>query len=197
MHVDMALAAINAGKHVYSEKPLSVTAEEAQRMTDAALKSGVKTMVAFNNIKTPAALFAKQIIERGEIGRLLRFRGTFDQGFFNDPNLPWSWRCSRQQAGSGAFGGLGAHTVSVAQFLMGDIIRVSAQSQTFFTERPVPKLDSGYASSVEEGAEMRAVENDDQIQCLVSFENGAAGVIEASRIATQIGSGCAVIWLKA
>ena len=85
---------------------------------------------------------AKQIIDRGEIGEPVRFRGRFDQGFFNDPLLPWSWRCSRELAGTGALGDLGAHTVSVAQFLMGDITAVSAQSQTIFKERPVPDFDA-------------------------------------------------------
>ena len=95
LHVEPALAAIEAGKQVYCEKPMAVKVEDAQRMAAAAKKGGVKTLVAFNNIKTPAALVAKQIIERGEIGELVRFRGRFDQGFFNDPDLPWSWRCSR------------------------------------------------------------------------------------------------------
>src|SRR6516162_10526395 len=121
LHVEPALAALEAGKHVYCEKPMAVKLEDAQRMAAAASKAGVKTLVAFNNIKTPAALVAKQIIERGEIGELVRFRGRFDQGFFNDPSLPWSWRCSRELAGSGALGDLGAHAISVAQFLMGDI----------------------------------------------------------------------------
>jgi len=104
LHVEVALAALEAGKHVYCEKPMAVTVEGARRMAAVAKKAGVKTMVAFNNIKTPAALLAKQIIERGEIGQPVRFRGTFDQGFFNDPSLPWSWRCSRELAGSGALG---------------------------------------------------------------------------------------------
>ena len=182
LHVDVALAALEAGKHVYCEKPLAVTVEDARRMTVAAKKAGVKTLVAFNNVKTPAALFAKDIIQRGEIGEPIRFRGTFDQGFFNDPSLPWSWRCSRDLAGSGALGDLGAHTISVAQFLMGDIVAVSAQTQTFFKERPVPAFDAGYGSKIAADAEKRTVENDDQVQSLVKFASGAAGVIEASRI---------------
>jgi len=125
---------------------------------------------------------AKQIIERGEIGEPVRFRGRFDQGFFNDPSLPWSWRCSRELAGTGALGDLGAHTVSVAQFLMGDVAAVSAQAQTVFKERPVPDFDAGYSSKVVADAKKRTVENEDQIQSLVKFSSGAAGVIEASRI---------------
>jgi predicted dehydrogenase len=182
LHVDVALAALAAGKHVYCEKPLAVTVDDARRMAAAAKNAGVRTMVAFNNIKTPAALLAKQIIERGEIGQVVRFRGAFDQGFFNDLSLPWSWRCSRELAGSGALGDLGAHTISVAQFLVGDITMVSAQSQTFFKERLVPEFDAGYSSTLSGSAKKRLVENDDQIQSLVKFASGAAGVIEASRI---------------
>jgi predicted dehydrogenase len=182
LHVEPALAALEAGKHVYCEKPMAVKVEDAQRMAAAAKKAGVKTLVAFNNIKTPAALVAKQIIERGEIGELVRFRGRFDQGFFNDPDLPWSWRCSRELAGTGALGDLGAHAVSVAQFLMGDVTSVSAQAQTVFKERPVPDFDAGYGSKVAADAKRQVVENEDQIQSLVKFSSGAAGVIEASRV---------------
>lgn len=60
LHHEMALAAIAAGKHVYCEKPLSVTLAQAEEMAAAARAKGVKTMVAFNNVKTPAAMLAKQ-----------------------------------------------------------------------------------------------------------------------------------------
>src|SRR6202022_1850094 len=130
----------------------------------AAKKSGVQTLVAFNNIKTPAALVAKQIIERGEIGEPVRFRGRFDQGFFNDPSLPWSWRCSRELAGTGALGDLGAHTVSVAQFLMGDGAAVSGPAQTIFKERPVPDFDAGYGSKGAAAAKKQTVKKEDKIK---------------------------------
>lgn len=183
MHNEMALASIAAGKHIYCEKPLSVTLEEAETMAQAARDKGVKTYVAFNNIKTPAAMLAKQIIERGEIGELVRFRGTFDQGFFCDPELPYSWRCSRKQAGSGSLGDLGSHVISVAQYLMGDVEKVCAQSQTFFPQRPVASTGTGYSSKVDaDSKEYREVENEDQLQCLVTFNSGAGGVIESSRI---------------
>lgn len=183
LHHEMALAAIAAGKHVYCEKPLAMSDEQAREMHEAAERAGVKTMVAFNNTKTPAALLAKQLIDAGEIGRPIRFRGTFDQGFFNDPDLAWSWRCSREGAGTGALGDLGAHIISVAQFLMGDFEQVNCQTQTQITERPVPSNDAGYASKVDKDAEMRRVDNDDQTQALVQFTSGAAGVIESSRVA--------------
>lgn len=183
LHFDMALAAIEAGKHVYCEKPLTVTLEDARRLRDAAARRGVKTMVAFNNIKTPAALLARQLIERGDIGRPTRFRGWFDQGFFNDPEMPWSWRCSRKEAGSGSLGDLGSHVVSVAQFLMGPVESVSGQEQTFFASRPAAGGGSGYGAAADASGARRPVENEDQFQALVTFANGAGGTIESSRIA--------------
>lgn len=183
LHCEMALAAIAAGKHVYCEKPLAVTLEEAERMERAAREKGVKTFVAFNNIKTPAALLAKQLIERGDIGTPTRFRAWFDQGFFNDPMLPWSWRCSRKDAGSGALGDLGSHVIAVGQFLMGEVVEVASQSQTFFPKRPVPQGGSGYGAQASGDAPQAEVENEDQFQSLVRFASGAGGTIEASRIA--------------
>ncbi|SES47988.1 Gfo/Idh/MocA family oxidoreductase [Rhizobium sp. NFR03] len=183
MHHEMALAAIAAGKHVYCEKPLSVTLAEAEEMAEAARRQGVKTMVAFNNIKTPAAMLAKIMIDRGDIGTPMRFRGWFDQGFFNDPDLPFSWRCTRKDAGSGALGDLGSHVISVAQYLVGDIDQVIAQTQTFFPTRPVPQSGSGYGATSDTDAPRATVENEDQIQTLIRFSNGAGGTIEASRVA--------------
>lgn len=183
MHHEMALAAIAAGKHVYCEKPLSVTVAEAEEMTRAAATAGVKTMVAFNNIKSPAAMLARQLIERGEIGTPMRFRGWFDQGFFNDPDLPFSWRCTRKEAGSGALGDLGSHVISVAQYLMGPVESTIAQSQTYFPTRPIPAGASGYGAKAGADAPRREVENEDQIQAMVRFRSGAGGTIEASRVA--------------
>ena len=183
LHHEMALQAIAAGKHVYCEKPLAVTVTQASEMTQAAARRGVKTMVAFNNVKTPAAIYARQLIAEGAIGRPVRFRGWFDQGFYSDPDLPWSWRCSREQAGSGALGDLGSHTISVAQYLMGDVTSVVASAQTWFATRPVAGVGAGYSTKAGQDAERRAVENEDQVQALIRFASGAAGVIEASRIA--------------
>ncbi len=183
MHFEMAMAAIEAGKTVYCEKPLTVKLEDAKRMTEAAEARGVKTFVAFNNIKTPAALLAKHLIERGDIGAPTRFRGWFDQGFFNDPDMPWSWRCSRAEAGTGSLGDLGSHVISVAQFLMGGVESVIGQAQTFFRTRPAPGGGSGYGASVDASGGRLAVENEDQFQALVRFASGAGGTIESSRIA--------------
>jgi predicted dehydrogenase len=192
LHHGMALASINAGKHVYCEKPLALTLGEAEEMHAAAIRRGVKTMVAFNNLKSPAAKLAKTMIQNGEIGRPIRFRGWFDQGFFSDPELPFSWRCSRAEAGSGALGDLGSHVISVAQFLMDDIEAVCACDQTFFHARPLGGSGSGYDARALAGAERRKVENEDQIQCLLRFSSGAGGTLEASRV--SVGKVFGISW---
>lgn len=191
-HAEMALAAIAAGKPVYCEKPMAVELADAEKMADAARRRGVKTMLGFNNVKTPAAMLAKKLIDDGDIGEPIRFRGWFDQGFFNDPELPWSWRCSRKEAGSGALGDLGSHVVSVAQYLMGDMVRVIAEAQTIFKTRPLAAGGSGYSAKAGKDSPRAAVENDDQIQCLVRFQSGAAGVIEASRV--SVGKVFGIAW---
>lgn len=183
LHREMAVAALKAGKAVFCEKPLAVTLEDAEAMAIAARESGAKTMVAFNFIKSPAALHARELVRSGQIGRPVRFRGWFDQGFFADPELPWSWRCSRTEAGSGALGDLGSHVVSLAQFLMDEVEAVCASEQSVIANRPVAALGEGYAATAARGAERRAVENEDQVQSLVRFKSGAGGVFEASRIA--------------
>jgi predicted dehydrogenase len=192
LHYEMALAALEAGKHVYCEKPLAVSLEHAEAMHAAAVRSGAKTMVAFNNVKAPAAILARELIRKGDIGRPIRFRGWFDQGFFSDPDLPYSWRCSRTEAGSGALGDLGSHVISVAQFLMDEVEAVCACNQTFFPTRPVAATGEGYAATAGKGSERRQVENEDQIQSLLRFKSGAGGVIEASRVA--VGKVFGIYW---
>ncbi len=186
LHAEPAIAAAAAGKNVYCEKPLGETEESARRVLDAVRKAGVKSYIGFNNIKAPATLLAKRIIEEGGIGRIIRFRGTFDQGFYADPLLPYSWRLERKKAGSGAIGDLGSHLLSVAQFLIGDIAEVCATTQIIHPRRPIPDVDVGYRNEIADTgkpAKMGVVDTDDQTQSLVTFVNGVSGVVESSRVA--------------
>jgi predicted dehydrogenase len=184
LHKEMALATIAAGKHVYCEKPLALTASDALEMTQAAEAAGVKTLVGFNFLKNPAAGMIKGIIDEGGIGDIVHFRGTFDQDALADPSAPFSWRFERAAAGAGALGDLGAHVISLAQYLIGDIDEVSGQINTRITERPVAESAVGYGEVAAADAPMRAVENDDEAQFLMRFTAGASGTIETSRIAT-------------
>jgi predicted dehydrogenase len=184
LHKEMALAAIEAGKHVYCEKPLALTTADARAMTEAAEAAGIKTLVGFNYLKNPATGLVKRIVGEGTLGDVVHFRGTFNQDALADPMQPFSWRFRRDLAGSGALGDLASHTINLAQYLIGEIEEVCAQTQTRITRRPVIESGAGYQAKAAAGAEMREVENEDQVQALLRFANGAAGTIESSRIAS-------------
>ncbi len=183
-HGEIAIAAARAGKHIYCEKPLALTAAEALEMTEAAEAAGVITLVGFNYLKNPAQALARDLIDAGEIGEVTQFRGTFDQDFMADPQVPFSWRQDRKVAGTGALGDLASHTISLALSLVGDIREVCGMLGTFIPERAVPSGGSGHTSRATADAEMRIVENDDVAQFLCRFESGALGTIASSRIAT-------------
>src|SRR6266498_678125 len=172
LHAEMAIAAAEAGKHIYCEKPLANTSADAARIVAAVEKSGVTSIVGFNYLKNPAQAFAKQLIAEGELGEITLFRGTFDQDFLANPAIPFSWRQDRKLAGTGALGDLGSHTISLAYFLVGDIAEVCGMNATRIKERVTPV----------NGGEMRTVENDDITECLLRFENGALGAIGTSRV---------------
>lgn len=172
LHKPMALAAIAAGKHVYCEKPLAPNADDAKAMVDAAAAAGVKSFVGFNYLKNPMAALAREIVQSGEIGEVVSFRGIHAEDYMADPATPFSWRLD-PACGPGALGDLGSHLISMARFLVGDIVSVCGQLETVVKERPVEAGRSG----------TRAVRQDDQARALVRFANGAAGVIEASWVA--------------
>jgi predicted dehydrogenase len=184
LHPVIAIAAAEAGKHVYCEKPLANSAREARAMTEAVERAGVVSLVGFNYLKNPGQGFARAIIDRGEIGTVNVFRGTFDQDFMSDPDVPFSWRQDRAIAGSGALGDMASHTLSFSQYLVGDIDEVCGMTGTFITERQVAAGGSGHSARADAAAPRRPVENEDVVQFLIRYTSGAMGVIEASRIGT-------------
>ena len=173
LHMDMALAAIEAGKHVYCEKPLALTATQGRRIRRAAESAGVATAIGFNYICNPLIVAARQMILCGEIGEVHEFRGSYREDYFADPSTPYGWRCARDRAGAGALADLGSHLICMAEFLLGPIDSVFGSLTTVHELRPDPV-----------SGEMRTVENDDIAQALVVFERGCPGTMDISRIAT-------------
>ena len=173
LHKDMALAAIAAGKHVYSEKPLALNAADAKEMTIAAEQAGVKTLVGFNYIKNPTLQFAKELIARGDIGEVVHFRGVFNEDYLADENSPFSWRLQHKFAGTGALNDLASHLVNLAIHLVAPITSLCADLKVVHAARPL----------AEDTSKSGQVENDDQAHMMVQFANGAQGTLEASRIA--------------
>jgi predicted dehydrogenase len=172
-HAEPTIAAAQAGKHVFCEKPLGRTAEEAKSMLDAVNKAGVKHMVAFNYRFVPAIVQAKLLIDSGALGRIFHYRAVYLQEWIIDPNFPKIWRLDKNVAGSGALGDLGAHIIDLARFLVGEPKQVMGMTKTFVTERPLPDNPN----------QKGKVDVDDAFVSLLEFENGALGTVEATRFA--------------
>ncbi|EMA53693.1 MULTISPECIES: Gfo/Idh/MocA family protein [Halococcus] len=182
VHPEPSIEALEADVPVFCEKPLAPTLDDAERMADAADASDAIAGCAFNYRFVPAIQYAKNLIEAGELGEVRQVRGKYLQDWGVDPEEPWSWRMDGELAGSGALGDLGAHTIDLARFLVGEhagsIERVSGHLRTFVDERPV---EGGEESGESEDA--REVTVDDAYSAQAEFANGAMGTFEASRVA--------------
>ncbi len=173
MHAAPTIAAAQAGKHVFCEKPLARTAEESKGMLDAVRKVGVKHMVAFNYRFVPAIRQIKELIDSGKLGQIYHFRAVYLQEWIMPHyGTPQIWRLDQQTAGSGALGDLGAHIIDLARYLVGEPTTVGAMTRTFIPERPLA-----------DGSGMAKVDVDDAFVATVGFANGAVGTLEASRFA--------------
>ncbi len=183
MHMEMAVAAAQAGKHIFCEKPIARNAEEAKVMLDAVRKAGVKHALAFNYRRTPAIALAKKYIEEGSIGKILNFRGTYLQDWSADPNSPLSWRFQKDIAGSGTLGDIGTHVIDMARYLVGEFDEVFASLKTYIIERPVQTGAIDKLGTVKGGSDVpkAPVDVDDEASFMIRFKNGAFGSIEATR----------------
>jgi predicted dehydrogenase len=180
LHAEPSIAALNEGVHVFCEKPLAHTLSAAEEMAVAADESEAVAGVAFNYRFVPALRYARRLIADGELGDIHHVRAHYLQDWLVDPEAPWSWRNSADVAGSGSLGDLGAHSIDLAQYLLGEeITRVSGHLRTFVDERPVP----GTGGEAGEQPETRAVTVDDAYSAQATFESGAMGLFEASRFA--------------
>jgi predicted dehydrogenase len=158
MHREMAVAALAAGKHVWCEKPMALTLDDARAMAQAAAKSGRKTQLGYNYIGNPAFTHACRLIAAGEIGRIVHIRGWVDEDYQADPSLPWTWRATIKDAGLGALGDLGCHLISMLTALAGPIDSVLGEMATVHKTRP-------------HGAGQTRVENEDIASVLIATEN--------------------------
>ena len=172
MHREMALAALAAGKHVWCEKPMALTLEDARQMALAAQSSGLKTQLGYNYTSNPAYTHACRLVAAGEIGRVVQVRGWVDEDYQADPALPWSWRATLRDAGLGALGDIGCHLISLLTGLAGPLESVVGEIATIHKTRP---LANGSGEAV--------VENEDAASALLTFASGVKGVMTASRSA--------------
>ncbi|HYF93285.1 MAG TPA: Gfo/Idh/MocA family oxidoreductase [Symbiobacteriaceae bacterium] len=183
-HCEIALAAARAGKHILCEKPLAMTVAEAREMLAAVQSAGVTHMLCHNYRFAPAVRLAKRLIDEGHLGQIYHFRGVYLQDWIMNPDFPLVWRLQGDIAGSGSLGDLGAHTIDLARFLVGEFSEVVGLQETFIKERPVGgEMDGGLGAGGGGGGARTRVTVDDATAFLARFENGAVGTFEATRFA--------------
>ena len=168
-HEAMAIAAIQAGKHVYIDKPLAVTSQSAGRIAAAAATANVFTQMVFNNRFTPAVLRAKQLVDEGRIGEVLTFNARYLHSGSIDPNRPIGWK---QQMQGGVLLDLGSHALDLLTWMIGYPQKVFCKMRTLYADRPT--RDGGREQALSE----------DHVAMLLEMPNGAVGSVEASKIAT-------------
>jgi predicted dehydrogenase len=185
-HADIAIAALEAGKHVLCEKPLANTVEEARAMAEAAERAraqGIRSMVGFTYRRVPAIALARQLVQEGRVGEIRHVRAQYLQDWLVDPETPLTWRMQKDRAGSGALGDTGAHIIDLAHFITGErITGVSATTETFVRERPLPGAARGLSAEV--GIGRGPVTVDDAAIFIARLSGGALATFEATRFAT-------------
>jgi predicted dehydrogenase len=177
LHAEMAIAALEAGKHVACEKPLAGTLKDALAIRTAArTRKRQKTFVWFNYRRCPAVAVAHQLVRDGKLGRIIHVRAAYLQDW-GGQQTPMSWRYDANLAGSGAHGDLNAHSIDMARFITGDeIVEVSGAIE----ERFVSARDA--ASGKRKSKQKSTV--DDCVLFLARFKKGAVASFEATRLAT-------------
>ncbi len=185
-HAEIAIAALDAGKHVLCEKPLANTVDEAEAMADAAERAaahGVVSMVGFTYRRVPAATFLRDLIAEGVIGRVQQVRAAYRQDWLVDPEMPLAWRLQKEHAGSGALGDIGAHIIDLTQFVTGQTVdAVTGVTETIVSQRPLSAGGSGLSGTA--GTGYGDVTVDDLALFTGRLSGGALASFEATRFAT-------------
>ena len=181
LHREIGVAMAEAGKHIWIEKPVGLTAEDAGAVADAVAEAGVQGTVGFNYRNAPAVEAARELIASGEIGTVTHVRIRLFSDYAAHPEGALTWRYERERGGSGVLGDLASHGTDLARHLLGDITSLTADTAIFLPERARPTgATAGHSRA--SGGEVGPVENEDYVSCLLRFASGARGVLEACRV---------------
>jgi predicted dehydrogenase len=175
LHAAVAEAALNAGKCVYVEKPLSNELEQAKKLYALAEETGLPNQCAFVMRFHPAVNRMKDMLEAGIIGEVIHFRACYFHGSYLDPNRPMSWRQQFACSGGGAVMDLGIHILDLLRYILGDVTRLQAVSRIVHKTR---FADISRSSKVQN-------ETDEYLHASLEMAGGAAGIMETSRVSTS------------
>ncbi len=171
VHAELVLAAIAAGKHVFCEKPMAMNYGDARAMYLAAERANVRHMTAFTYRFVPAMRYMGHLIQKGAVGIPYHFRSCRLQDW-GVRNI--GWRQVQKLAGTGELGDMLSHRIDYAQFLIGEMDRLVANTKRFHD------LRDGKPSDLE-----------DWVTILADYKVGASGVLESSKVATGRGESAA------
>lgn len=181
LHRSIGTAMAEAGKHIWIEKPVGLSADDARAVALSADKAGVQTSVGFNYRNAPAVEEAKALIDSGELGTVTHARFRFFSDYAAHPDGALSWRFERARGGNGVLGDLASHGADLLWYLLGDIDSLVADTAVFVPQRATPLgATSGHALAT--GGELGPVENEDFVSSQIRLASGARATLEASRV---------------
>lgn len=170
-HPEMAIAALEAGKHLWCEKPMAPAFAEAEAMHAAARRSGKVAVLGYNYIQSPAIRHIGHLLDEKAIGEVNHLRIEMDEDFMADPEAAFFWK-HEAASGYGALDDFAVHPLSLIHVLFGRVARVLCDMSRPYADR---RLASG------EGR--RAVETYDIASILMRLENGIAATLQVNRSA--------------
>ncbi len=191
MHAAQAISALEAGKHVACEKPLSGTLAAAEEMAAAAASAVGRTFVWFNYRRVPAIAYARQLVASGLLGQIYHVRANYLQSW-GGPDTPLIWRFQGDVAGSGAHGDLNAHLIDMVRFVTAEEVTTveGAIEHTFIKERSIlaNETDTSGGEIAAAGATTSGTKGlstvDDAVLFLARLSGGGLATFEATRLAT-------------
>ena len=181
LHREIGVAMAEAGKHIWIEKPVGLSTADASAVADAVSKAGVQGAVGFNYRNAPAVEAARDLIASGDLGTVTHIRVRLFSDYAAHPDGALTWRYELERGGHGVLGDLASHGADLARYLLGDITSLAADTAIFLPQRARPTgATAGHALAT--GGELGPVENEDYVNCLLRFDSGARGVLEACRV---------------
>src|SRR5690606_26390340 len=185
LHYPVNAAAIARGKHIVSDKPLALTADEARKLRDAAAKAGVINAVTFSYRGNPLVQQARHMIAQGRIGTPHFVYGHYIQDWLLY-DTDYSWRLEVDKGGeSSALGDIGSHWCDLVQHVTGmRITHVLGDLSTVIPPRKKPRArrEAFAAASANDEYELVDIKVEDLASVLVRFDTGAKGVFTAGQV---------------
>jgi predicted dehydrogenase len=184
LHHEITSAALAAGKHVLSEKPLGLDVEEAEDLADRARSSDLVTGVCFNYRHFPLIQHLREAVRSRRGGAIHLVHGAYLQDWllFEDD---WNWRLESEKAGSArAVGDIGSHWIDLVQHVTGDeVVAVCAQLARVHAERSRPgDVKTFERSRTPSSATRAAIDTEDAATILLRFRSGATGACTISQV---------------